>query len=287
MARRPGGPEPAARRREVQTDSASTTRLGSSAACRPKRTCQISPPVPSPPVPYPPVPLPPVPLPDASAASGSTSRKQARTGPATASACHRPNCAASTDTASGEAVKWRWWPVSAASQAWAAGSAARPRPSRPWPSRTWVYFRSCLGRSCLARAQGVQRGSGGRVDQVVQCGGEDRDAAGRLGGGQRRGRRRGQQAGPGGIRSGEHRTPEGPRSVGDDRQDAAAADQIGGELGHGDQVGDRGAVGGALAVQVVQDRERGVGVCLQQRDLPGGTAHGPRGVGDLVADELG
>jgi len=66
-----------------------------------------------------------------SSSTGSTSRKQARTGPATASRCHSASTSESTLTVAGSAANTRLMPVSALSQARVIGSPARPNISRP------------------------------------------------------------------------------------------------------------------------------------------------------------
>ena len=109
--------------RERQTASASTTRLGSSAACSPNRTCQSS-----------------------SSSTGSTSRKQARTGPATASRCHSASPSESTVTSAASAANTRSPPVSALSQARV----------------------TAITRTTEREPEPAERGARRRVDQAVQ-----------------------------------------------------------------------------------------------------------------------
>ena len=94
------------------TASASTTKLGSSLACNAKRSAHRC----------------------SSASAGSVRRKQARTGPATASRCHSARAAPSAATCAGPAAKLRSQPVRAASQPRVVGSPNRPVASRVPPS---------------------------------------------------------------------------------------------------------------------------------------------------------
>ena len=125
--------------RERQTASASTTRLGSSEDCSPSFTCHSP-----------------------SSSIGSTSRKQARTGPATASRCHCASASESAVTPAWSAANTRSMPVSALNQARVTGSPARPSARRDRPSAARAAASTRQSRASAQRSRPVSGSAANR-----------------------------------------------------------------------------------------------------------------------------
>ena len=234
--RRGAGPARAGSPRDRQTASASTTRLGSSAACRPNSQ------------------------PPARRSSVRIGLDQPEAGPDRAGdgvgAASAPSARASVgDRGGGRRRRSGPVPVSAASQARRGRRARVDRGvSRAEPSAARA---AASTRASRASAQTVEAASSGLA------GGQRRAAS-------RRASTRAQAA-SGPVSTG---PPDRTRRIGEHRrQHPAPAHQVGGEAGQLDQVVHRGAAAAAVRVQAAQHGVRLVGVELEGRHPPPAGPH--------------